>query len=123
MVTHFAEIFVTGEHDGVYHITEQVEDGSNRVDFGDTGFLLEIDQPDRLDPDDVSFQTPTYLINIKELGLAYSDPEFAQVRQHINEFTTHDLVRTRTGPGGQQVYWCHFPRETLQALHGPHGGG
>ena len=50
------------------------------------GFLPEIDQPDRLDPDDVSFQTPTYLINIRELGLAYSDPEFAQVRQHINEF-------------------------------------
>ena len=85
---HFAEVFVNGEHDGFYHITEKVEDGSNRVDIGDTGFLLEIDQPDRLDPDDVSFRTPTYLINIKEPGLAYSDPEFAQVRQHINEFET-----------------------------------
>jgi len=85
---HFAEVFVNGEHDGFYHISEKVEDGSNRVDIGDTGFLLEIDQPNRLDPDDVSFQTPTYLINIKEPGLAYSDPEFAQVRQHINEFET-----------------------------------
>ena len=56
---HFAEVLVNGEHDGFYHITEKVEDGSNRVDIGDTGFLLEIDQPDRLDPDDVSFQTPT----------------------------------------------------------------
>ena len=52
------------------------------------GFLPEIDQPDRLDPDDVSFQTPTYRINIKELGVACSDLEFAQVRQHINEFET-----------------------------------
>ena len=85
---HFAEVFVNGEHEGFYHITEKVEDGSNRFDIGDTGFLLEIDQPDRLDPDDVSFQTPTYLINIKEPGLAYSDPEFAQVRQHINQFET-----------------------------------
>lgn len=85
---HFAEVFVNGEHDGVYHITEKVEDGSNRVDIGDTGFLLEIDQPDRLDPDDVSFRTDTYLINIKEPGLEYSDPEYAQVRQHINEFET-----------------------------------
>jgi hypothetical protein len=25
-------------------------------------------------------------------------------------------VRTRSGPGGQQVYWCHFPRETQQAI-------
>ena len=85
---HFAEVFGNGEHDGFYHITAKVEDGSNRVDIGDTGFLLEIDQPDRLDPDDVSFQTHTYLINIKEPGLAYSDPEFAQVRQHINDFET-----------------------------------
>ena len=83
---HFAEVFVNGEHDGFYHISEKVEDGSNRVDIGDTGFLLEIDQPNRLDPDDVSFRTDTYLINIKEPGLAYSDPEFNQVRTHINQF-------------------------------------
>lgn len=83
---HFAEVFVNGEHDGFYHISEKVEDGSNRVDIGDTGFLLEIDQPSRLDPDDVSFRTDTYLINIKEPGLAYSDPEFNQVRTHINQF-------------------------------------
>jgi hypothetical protein len=38
------------------------------------------------------------------------------LRKHINEFTTHDLVRTRSGPGGSQVYWCHFPGETLQAI-------
>ena len=84
----FAEICVNGEHDGVCHITAKVEDGSNRVDIGDTGFLPAIDQPDRLDPDDVSFQTPTYRINIKELGVACSDLEFAQVCQHINEFET-----------------------------------
>jgi hypothetical protein len=83
---HFAEVFLNGEHDGFYHISEKVEDGSNRVDIGDTGFLLEIDQPSRLDADDVSFRTDTYLINIKEPGLAYSDPEFNQVRTHINQF-------------------------------------
>ena len=38
------------------------------------------------------------------------------LRKHINEFQTHDLVRTRQGPGGQQCYWCHFPGETLQQL-------
>ena len=85
---HFAEVFVNGVHDGVYHITEKVEDGSNRVDIGDTGFLLEIDQPDRLDPDDVSFTTDTYLINIKEPDISYTDPKYEQVRQHINEFET-----------------------------------
>ena len=40
----------------------------------------------------------------------------ASLKKHIQEFTTHDLVRTRAGSGGQQVYWCHFPQETLEAL-------
>ena len=83
---HYAEVFVNGSHDGIYHISEKVEDGGNRVDIGDTGFLLEIDQPSRLDPDDVSFRTDTYLINIKEPNLDYADPEFSQVRQHLNDF-------------------------------------
>ena len=39
------------------------------------------------------------------------------LRKHVNEFTTHDLVRPRAGPGGQQVFWCHFPTETLQHLY------
>ena len=71
---HFAEVFVNGEHDGFYHITEKVEDGSNRVDIGDTGFLLEIDQPDRLDPDDVSFQTPLTSSISKSPGLPIQTP-------------------------------------------------
>ena len=45
----------------------------------------------------------------------YASTESA-LRKHITEFTTHDLVRARSGPGGQQVFYCHFPRETLQAL-------
>lgn len=38
------------------------------------------------------------------------------LRKHINEFVTHDLVRIRAGPGGQQVHYCPFPGETLQQL-------
>ena len=65
----FAEVFVNNVHTGVYHVTEKVEDGENRVNIGENGFLLEIDQPDRLDADDVFFQMETYLINIKEPSL------------------------------------------------------
>ena len=53
---HFAEVFVNNVHTGVYHVTEKVEDGENRVNIGENGFLLEIDQPDRLDADDVFFR-------------------------------------------------------------------
>ena len=51
----------------------------------------------------------------KARGLFLATSE-TSLKKHINEFTTHDLVRTRSGPGGVQVYYCHFPRETLQAL-------
>ena len=84
----FAEVFVNGEHDGIYHITEKVEDGDNRVDIGDTGFLMEIDQRDRLDPDDVFFETGTYVINIKEPNLAFGDDQYLQVSDQINAFET-----------------------------------
>ena len=83
---HFAEVFVNDVHTGVYHITEKVEDGENRVDIGERGFLLEIDQLDRIDPDDVFFRTETYLINIKEPSLDYGDAKFIEVSEHIKEF-------------------------------------
>jgi len=82
----FAEVVINGNHRGIYHITEKVEDGANRVDIGDTGFLLEIDQPDRLDADDVSFNTNTYLINIKEPKLEEGDEKYQLISSHINEF-------------------------------------
>lgn len=85
---HFAEVFVNGEHEGVYHITEKVEDGDNRVAIGDTGFLLEIDQPHRLDADDVFFRTGSYLVNIKKPSLSYNDPKYSQVKLHVNKFET-----------------------------------
>ena len=83
---HFAEVVFNGVHDGVYHVTEKVEDGANRVDIGDVGFLLEIDQPDRIDPDDVFFRTENYLVNIKEPSVDDGGEQFDQVSQHINEF-------------------------------------
>jgi hypothetical protein len=84
----FAEVYFYGLHSGTYHISQKVEAGVDRVDLGDSGFLLEIDQPDRLDPDDVYFETNEYLINIKEPDLAFNDEQYNLVSSHINEFET-----------------------------------
>jgi len=84
----FAEVYLNGFHSGTYHISQKVEAGVDRVDLGDTGFLLEIDQPDHLDPDDVYFETNEYLINIKEPDLAFNDAQYNLVSSHINEFET-----------------------------------
>ena len=79
---------LNGFHSGTYHISQKVEAGADRVDLGETGFLLEIDQPDRLDPDDVYFETNEYLVNIKEPDLTFDDEQYNLISSHVNEFET-----------------------------------
>lgn len=82
----FAEVYLNSFHSGTYHISQKVEAGIDRVDLGDTGFLLEIDQPDHLDPGDVYFETSEYLINIKEPDLVLNGAQYNLISSHINEF-------------------------------------
>ena len=45
--TRFVELFVDGKYEGLYQLTEQVQQGSNRVDVSDTkGILLSMDKDD-----------------------------------------------------------------------------
>lgn len=82
----FAEVFLNETYQGTYHITQKVEEGSDRVDLGDNGFLLEIDQLERLDPDDVYFETGTFLINIKEPSLEENDSQYQYITRLLFEF-------------------------------------
>jgi hypothetical protein len=82
----FAEVYINNEYNGTYNITQKVEESDNRVALGDSGYLLEIDQLDRLDADDVYFYTDNFLINIKEPKLALASVEFNYVNDLINEF-------------------------------------
>lgn len=82
----FAEVFINDEYNGTYNITEKVEEGGNRVDLGDTGFLLEIDQLDRQNEDDVYFYTGQFLVAIKEPELEWDDAQYQYIESYINEF-------------------------------------
>ena len=85
----FAEVYLNGEYNGTYNITQKVEESDNRVALGDTGYLLELDQLDRIDPDDVYFQstvTERFIINIKEPDLDYGSEEFRYIENLIAEF-------------------------------------
>jgi len=82
----FAEVYLNNEYNGTYNITQKVEEGEDRVDLGGTGYLLEIDQLHRLDPDDVYFYTDKFLINIKEPELANNSSEFNYAKDLLNEF-------------------------------------
>ena len=84
----FAEVYINNEYNGTYNISQKVEESNNRVALGDTGYLLEIDQLDRLDADDVYFYTDSFLINIKEPNLDLGSTEYHYVKDLINEFET-----------------------------------
>ena len=79
----FLELFVNNEYLGVYQIVQKVEESSNRVNLGDNGYLLEVDQLSRLDPGDVYFRTNKYLFNIKEPSLDEGDNQFDIIKNYI----------------------------------------
>jgi hypothetical protein len=82
----FAEVFINDTYNGTYNITQKVEESNRRVALGDTGYLLEIDQIFRLDPDDVYFETDRFLLNIKEPNLVAGDPQYVYIRDLIRQF-------------------------------------
>ena len=84
----FAEVFINNEYNGTYNISQKVEESDHRVVLGDTGYLLEIDQLDRMKSDDVYFYSMDFLINIKEPELAIDSDEFNYAKNLIIEFET-----------------------------------
>ena len=85
----FAEVYINDKYNGTYHITQKVEESDNRVPLGDTGYLLELDQLDSLDPDDVYFTsavTSEFIINVKEPSLDSDSAEHLYIKELINEF-------------------------------------
>jgi spore coat protein CotH len=94
----FAEVYINDEYNGTYNITEKVEEGSNRLDIGDDGFLLEIDQLDRQDPEDVYFYTDKFLVAIKEPNLDRDDEQYNYIKRHINEFEAALFASDFTDP-------------------------
>ena len=85
----FAEVYINGDYNGTYNITQKVEESDNRVAIGDTGYLLELDQLERLDSDDVYFEsavTERFIINIKEPSLDAGSDEFVYIENLITNF-------------------------------------
>ena len=81
----FIELVINDEYQGIYQVTQKVEESSNRVDIGSKGFLLEVDKDEfgRLDLDDVYFKTDNYLINIKEPNVELGDDKYTFIKNHI----------------------------------------
>ena len=82
----FAEVYLNGQYQGTYHISQKVEESSNRVNIGDDGYLIEIDTPDHLTPEDVVFQAENFLMSIKEPEISETSVEYAYIRDFFREF-------------------------------------
>ena len=83
---HFAELQINGNEKGLYQFMDKVETGSsNRVKIGD-GFLLEVDQIDRIDSDDISFWTDReVLFVIKDPDLDWGSNELEEIKSYVIE--------------------------------------
>ena len=93
----FAEVYINDEYNGTYNVTQKVEESGNRVPLGDTGYLLELDQLERLDSDDVYFEsviTEKFLVNIKEPNLERNSSEYVYIKTLINDFENAMLGST-----------------------------
>ena len=91
----YSEVFINEQHVGTYLIGQKVEESKNRVNIGNTGYLIEIDTDanGRIETDDVYFRSSQWssryedgVFNIKEPSLEYDSEEFNLIKDHVNDF-------------------------------------
>ena len=81
----FVDLYLNDSYNGTYQVSQKVEESSNRVDIGDDGFLLEIDQISRLDPDDVFVRNVNYLFNIKEPSISFDSEPYLFIQDYVRQ--------------------------------------
>lgn len=88
----YSDVYLNNSHIGTYLITQKVEESKNRVNIGDNGYLIEIDQIYRVDRGDVYFKTslwsdyPDNIFNIKEPEIEIDSDKYNLIKNHINSF-------------------------------------
>lgn len=81
--THFVEVFINDVYNGTYQLCEQIKIANDRVNVTDDGYLMEVDQLDRLDPGDVYFQTPRLLFNIKDPDVDQDSDSYNWIKDYV----------------------------------------
>lgn len=81
----FIELFLNDTYKGTYQITEKVEEDDHRVNIGSDGYLIEVDQLDRMKSDDVYFKTNKLLFNIKSPEITINSSEYNYIKSFIQE--------------------------------------
>ena len=95
----YVELFINDQPKGTYVLAQKVEESKNRLDIGDNGYLIEMDQRHRVYEDDVYFEPPIFrqraqkfswldtIFNIKEpADIQYNTGEYAEIENFVNAF-------------------------------------
>lgn len=83
--TRFVELFLNDVYRGNYVLCEKIKISDDRVAVGDDGYILEVDQLDRLDIGDVYFQTEKILCNIKDPDLDFDSDSYNWIKDYVTE--------------------------------------
>ena len=89
----FVDLVLNEQPQGVYLFGQKVEATENRVNLKQGGFLVEIDQDSRIDPEDVYFTSDAYtqiisssVFNIRSPEVTHGSSKFLEIKNHIKEF-------------------------------------
>ena len=95
----YVEVFINDQPQGTYVLAQKVEESKNRLDIGDSGYLIEMDQRHRVYDDDVYFEPPIFrqraqkfswldtIFHIKEpADIQYNSEAYTEIENFVNEF-------------------------------------
>ncbi|GHV63734.1 hypothetical protein FACS1894199_00350 [Bacteroidia bacterium] len=82
--THFVEVFINEVYNGTYQLCEQIKIATDRVNVTDDGYLMEVDQLERLEPGDVYFETPRLFFYIKDPDVEYGSERYNWIKNYVS---------------------------------------
>ena len=95
----YVEVYINDQPQGTYVLAQKVEESKNRLDIGDNGYLIEMDQRYRVREGDVYFEPPIFrqraekfswldtIYNIKEpADIQYGSEAYSNVENFVNAF-------------------------------------
>lgn len=83
--THFVELFMNEEYYGTYQLCEKIKISDSRVNVTDDGYLMEIDQPERVSPEDITFKTKKLLFCVKDPDIEKDGERYKWISNYVNK--------------------------------------
>lgn len=83
--SHFVELFLNGQYNGTYELSELIREGKDRLNVGKDGFILEIDN--HPNADEVHFNTSRiqFPVRVHEPELTVTDQDYYFIRDYLQE--------------------------------------